>query len=50
MCEDCRVIAQFETSDDPFASTPRPMTRTTDDDLRERDLARNPVPPKSKLN
>ncbi len=50
MCEDCRVIAQFETSDDPFASAARPMTRTTDDDLRERDLARNPVPPKDKLN
>jgi len=50
MCEDCRVIAQFETGDDPFAAGARPITRTTDDDLRERDLARGDVPPKNKLN
>lgn len=40
MCSDCRVIAQFETRDDPFAGGERPRTRTTDDDLRERELAR----------
>ncbi len=50
MCEDCRVIAQFETGDDPFAAGPRPTTRTTDDDLRERDQAREHIPPKDKLN
>lgn len=40
MCNDCRVIAQFEAGDDPFAGGERPRTRTTDDDLRERELAR----------
>ena len=36
MCDDCRVIAQFEVTDNPLASGPRPKTRTTDDYLRER--------------
>ncbi|HEX5794954.1 MAG TPA: hypothetical protein VFY19_03865, partial [Geminicoccaceae bacterium] len=36
MCDDCRVIAQFEVTDNPFAAGPRPKTRTTDDYLRER--------------
>ncbi|MGF1476372.1 MAG: 4Fe-4S dicluster domain-containing protein [Geminicoccaceae bacterium] len=31
MCEDCRVVAQFEAKDNPFASGERPPTRTTDD-------------------
>lgn len=35
MCEDCRVIAQFDEAQ-PMASHPRPVPRTTDDDLRER--------------
>ncbi len=43
MCEDCRVIVQFEAgqmagSADPFAGPPRPAIRTTDDDLREREI------------
>jgi ferredoxin len=38
MCDDCRVIAQFESPDDPFKGKPRPKPRTTDDDLRERDI------------
>ncbi len=38
MCEDCRVIAQFESPDNPFQGAPRPIPRTTDDDLRERDV------------
>jgi ferredoxin len=37
MCEDCRVIVQFEAEGDPFALGPRPKTRTTDDYLRERE-------------
>lgn len=37
MCQDCRVIAQFENVDDPFAAGPRPTVRTTDDYLRERE-------------
>jgi hypothetical protein len=36
MCDDCRVIVQFEATDNPFAAGPRPKTRTTDDYLRER--------------
>ncbi len=36
MCQDCRVIAQFEQQDDPFAGGDRPPPRTTDDYLRER--------------
>ncbi len=49
MCNDCRVIAQFESGDDPFAGAPRPLTRTTDDDLREREarLARTTAYAKS---
>jgi ferredoxin len=36
MCDDCRVIVQFEAPDNPVAGAPRPKTRTTDDYLRER--------------
>ena len=36
MCDDCRVIVQFEATDNPLAADPRPKTRTTDDYLRER--------------
>ena len=38
MCDDCRVIVQFNAPDDPFAGPPRPVVRTTDDDLREREI------------
>jgi ferredoxin len=37
MCNDCRVIDQFADPEAPFAGAPRPMVRTTDDDLRERE-------------
>lgn len=37
MCEDCRVIVQFEAKDNPFAGAARPNPRTTDDYLRERE-------------
>lgn len=37
MCDDCRVIDQFEAKDDPFKGPDRPKPRTTDDDLRERE-------------
>ena len=37
MCADCRVIAMSEQATDPFAGAPRPLTRTTDDYLSERD-------------
>ncbi|MDH5558405.1 MAG: 4Fe-4S binding protein, partial [Alphaproteobacteria bacterium] len=37
MCDDCRVIDQFEAKDDPFGGAARPNPRTTDDDLRERE-------------
>jgi ferredoxin len=36
MCDDCRVVVQFEAKDNPFAAAPRPRPRTTDDYLRER--------------
>ena len=39
MCDNCRVVDQFDAGDDPFASAPRPRPRTTDDDLREREAA-----------
>jgi ferredoxin len=38
MCEDCRVSAQFESGDNPFKLGVRPTIRTTEDDLREREL------------
>ncbi|HLI12730.1 MAG TPA: 4Fe-4S binding protein [Alphaproteobacteria bacterium] len=37
MCEDCRVIDEFESAPSPMASRPRPRPRTTDDDLHERE-------------
>ena len=37
MCENCRVVDQFNDPADPFAGAPRPRVRTTDDDLRERE-------------
>ncbi len=40
MCDDCRVIAQMESQDNPMAAGERPRTRTTDDDLREREILR----------
>jgi hypothetical protein len=36
MCEDCRVIVQFEGGQ-PMAGGERPLTRTTDDYLRSRE-------------
>ena len=38
MCDDCRVVEQFEVPA-PMASRPKPITRTTGDDLREREKA-----------
>jgi ferredoxin len=37
MCADCRVSAMAKENFDPFATTPRPLVRTTDDYLRERE-------------
>lgn len=39
MCDDCRVMVQFDV-ENPLAGTPRPLPRTTDDYLRERDQLR----------
>ncbi|MDX1401567.1 MAG: hypothetical protein R3245_06575 [Kiloniellales bacterium] len=33
MCEDCRVIAQFQDPDSAFAAGERPRTRVTEDYL-----------------
>jgi ferredoxin len=38
MCDDCRVIHQFETGGDPLALGERPKPRTTADYLREREV------------
>jgi hypothetical protein len=39
MCDDCRVIVQFDAPDSPYVlGTPR-RPRTTEDDLREREAA-----------
>jgi ferredoxin len=40
MCEDCRVIAASEDGFDPHGAPPRPLARTTDDYLREREKGR----------
>ncbi len=37
MCDDCRVIVVTESEFDPHAAPQRPMLRTTDDYLRERE-------------
>jgi len=39
MCDDCRVVVQMGQVQ-PMAGAPRPMMRTTDDDLREREELR----------
>lgn len=36
MCEDCRVAAVTNDALDPYAATPRPRPKTTDDYLKER--------------
>ena len=38
MCEDCRVIVQFEAKDNPLAGPPRPRMRTSEGDFREREI------------
>ena len=48
MCADCRVIVQFQGKEpQPLAGPARPLPRTTEDDLRERDEEerRGPVRP-----
>ena len=37
MCEDCRVVSQFDETDGPMAFGERPRPRTTDDYLAERE-------------
>jgi ferredoxin len=37
MCEDCRVVVQFEVEDNPLAGPAKRPVRTTDDYLRERE-------------
>lgn len=38
MCEDCRVVSQFNAPDNPFMGGDRPIPKTTDDYLREREI------------
>lgn len=42
MCEDCRVVAATEGGIDPYAGGERPVTKTTEDYLREAERARRP--------
>ncbi|MBL1436247.1 MAG: 4Fe-4S binding protein [Rhodobacteraceae bacterium] len=37
MCDKCRVEAQFGNTTNPFQGGPRPLTRTTEDYLKERE-------------
>lgn len=37
MCQDCRVVSQFDETDNPFAGGARPEVRTTEHYLRERE-------------
>jgi len=37
MCADCRVVSQFDADDNPFTGKGRPLPKTTDDYLRERE-------------
>jgi ferredoxin len=37
MCNDCRVISQFDAGNEPMAAAPRRVPRTTEDYLRERE-------------
>ena len=41
MCEDCRIIAQFETKDEVMAAGERPRPRTTDDYLDARNSGKD---------
>jgi len=43
MCENCRVEAMSEEQPDPFAQGTLPVTRTTEDYLREREAAHEAV-------
>jgi ferredoxin len=38
MCDDCRVVDQLRSGQDPLAGPPRPAIRRTEDDLREREI------------
>jgi len=40
MCEDCRVTAATESGLDPYAGAPRPVTKTTEDYLRDAERAK----------
>jgi hypothetical protein len=37
MCDNCRVVAMTEDEIHPLAGAPRPMVRTSEDYLRERE-------------
>lgn len=39
MCGDCRIIVQSESRIDPYVGAPRPLVRTTDDYIAEREAA-----------
>jgi ferredoxin len=40
LCEDCRVLEATESALDPYAGPPRPVTKTTEDWMREAERAK----------
>ena len=40
LCEDCRVLEATNGGIDPYAGAPRPVTKTTEDYLREAERAK----------
>jgi hypothetical protein len=40
LCEDCRVVEATDGGLDPYAGPPRPITKTTEDWLREAEQAK----------
>ena len=47
MCNDCRVVSQFEAGNEPMAAAPRRIPRTTEDYLRERETEQATQAPSS---
>jgi ferredoxin len=49
-CDDCRVESMTNAKFDPYASTPRPPAKTTEDYLKERDVAAREAEMKAKID
>jgi hypothetical protein len=49
-CDTCRVEAMTNAGFDPYASTKRPPAKTTDDYLREREVAAREAAMQAKID